>query len=109
MSGVRASICRGLCAESVAQPHGKRSRNQREGGAMASNQSTRSWLSEPAILSAEKGTAQLGEIVVFMDGHAKVAGILEFIGVLAQEHGARLISGLVRTAHPITPPRRVAA
>jgi hypothetical protein len=59
---------------------------------MASNQSTWSWLSEPAILSAEKGTAQLGEIVVFIDGHAKVTGILEFAGILAEEHGARLIS-----------------
>src|SRR5258707_7855725 len=103
MSGVRASICRGLCAESVAQPHGKRSRNQREGGAMASNQSTWAWLSEPAILSAEKGTAQLGEIVVFIDGHAKAAGILEFAGVLAEEHGARLISVFMQPEPPITP------
>jgi nucleotide-binding universal stress UspA family protein len=70
---------------------------------MASNQSTWSWLSEPAILSAEKGTAQLGEIVVFIDGHAKAAGILEFAGVLAEEHGARLISVFMQPEPPITP------
>jgi nucleotide-binding universal stress UspA family protein len=69
---------------------------------MASNQSTWSWLSEPAILSAEKGTAQLGEIVVFIDGHAKAAGILEFAGVLAEEHGARLISVFMQPAPPTT-------
>jgi nucleotide-binding universal stress UspA family protein len=69
---------------------------------MASNQSTWSWLSEPAILSAEKGTAQLGEIVVFIDGHAKAAGILEFAGVLAEEHGARLISVFMQPEPPTT-------
>jgi nucleotide-binding universal stress UspA family protein len=69
---------------------------------MASNQSTWSWLSEPAVLSAEKGTAQLGEIVVFIDGHAKAAGILEFAGVLAEEHGARLISVFMQPAPPTT-------
>jgi len=70
---------------------------------MASNQSTSSRLSEPAILSAETGTAQLGEIVVFIDGHAEAAGILEFAGVLAQEHGARLISVFMQPEPVVTP------
>jgi nucleotide-binding universal stress UspA family protein len=70
---------------------------------MASNQSTRSALPEPATLSTEKGTAQLGEIVVFIDGRIETAGILEFASALAEEHGARLISVFMQPAPAITP------
>ena len=56
---------------------------------MARNQSTSSPQSEPAALSTDKGATGLGEIVVFVDGRNETAGILEFAGVLAQEHGAR--------------------
>lgn len=73
---------------------------------MASNQSTGSRLSEPAILSAEK--PHLGEIVVFIDGHAETAGILEFAGVLAEEHGSRLISVFMQPEAAATPPQMFA-
>jgi nucleotide-binding universal stress UspA family protein len=75
---------------------------------MASNQSTWSRLSEPAILSAEKGAAQLGEIVVFIDGRTDTAGILEFAGVLAEEHGARLISVFMQPQPAATSPEMFA-
>jgi nucleotide-binding universal stress UspA family protein len=58
---------------------------------MANKQSTSS-APEAAVLSTDKGTAGLGDIVVFVDGRAETPGILEFAGVLAREHGARLIS-----------------
>src|SRR5437899_3701870 len=44
----------------------------------------------PDSWSNDKGTAELGEIVVFVDGRTEIAGILEFAGVLAQQHDARL-------------------
>jgi nucleotide-binding universal stress UspA family protein len=57
---------------------------------MANEQSTLS-APEPGPLSVDKGGNGLGEIVVFIDGRTETAGILEFAGVLAREHGARLI------------------
>jgi nucleotide-binding universal stress UspA family protein len=69
---------------------------------MANEQSTRS-LPEPASLSIDKRTAELGEIVVFIDGHNDTAGILEFAGILAQEHGARLISVFMQPEPTVTP------
>jgi nucleotide-binding universal stress UspA family protein len=58
---------------------------------------------EPAPLSIGKGTAGLGEIVVFIDGRTETAGILEFAGIVAQEHGARLISVFMQPEATVTP------
>jgi nucleotide-binding universal stress UspA family protein len=69
---------------------------------MANKESTRS-APEPAPLSIGKGTAELGEIVVFIDGRTETAGILEFAGMLAQEHGARLISVFMQPEPIVTP------
>ena len=69
---------------------------------MANNQSTSSH-SEPAPLSIGKGATELGEIVVFIDGHNETAGILEFAAVLAEEYGARLISVFIQPEPAITP------
>jgi nucleotide-binding universal stress UspA family protein len=69
---------------------------------MANKESTRS-APEPAPLSIGKGTAELGEIVVFIDGRTENAGILEFAGMLAQEHGARLISVFMQPEPIVTP------
>jgi nucleotide-binding universal stress UspA family protein len=54
-------------------------------------------------VSIDKGTAVLGEIVVFIDGRTESAGILEFAGILAQEQGARLISVFMQPEPTITP------
>jgi nucleotide-binding universal stress UspA family protein len=70
---------------------------------MASNQSMCSVLPEPAALSREKGNAAPGEIVVLIDGRTKAGGILEFAGVLAEEHGARLIGVFLEPEPTITP------
>ena len=75
---------------------------------MASNQSTWSPQSEAAALSNDKGAAGLGEIVVFIDGRAETAGILEFAGVLAQEHGARLTAVFMQPEPAVTPPETFA-
>jgi nucleotide-binding universal stress UspA family protein len=69
---------------------------------MASKKSTSSQ-PEPAPLGAGMGAAELGEIVVFIDGRVENAAILEFAGVLAQEHGARLISVFMQTEPVATP------
>jgi nucleotide-binding universal stress UspA family protein len=58
---------------------------------------------EPGPLSIDKGTAGLGEIVVFIDGRGESASILEFAGTLAQEHGARLISVFMQPEPIATP------
>src|SRR5229473_1054254 len=69
---------------------------------MANKQST--WSPpEPAPFSIEEGTAGLREIVVFIDGHTQTPGILEFAGMLAQEHGARLISVFMQPEPIVTP------
>jgi nucleotide-binding universal stress UspA family protein len=60
-------------------------------------------LPEPAALGLDKGRARLGEIVVFIDGRTETAGILEFAGVLAEEHGARLISVFMQPEPTVTP------
>jgi len=75
---------------------------------MASNQSMRSPVTEPAPMNIEKGVAQLGEIVVFIDGRTETAGILEFAGVLAEEHGARLISVFMQPQPAATSPEMFA-
>lgn len=68
---------------------------------MANKQSTSTPL-DPGSLSIGK-SAGLGEIVVFIDGHTETAGILEFAGILAQEHSARLISVFMQPEPRVTP------
>jgi nucleotide-binding universal stress UspA family protein len=75
---------------------------------MASEQSTWSPPLQPAPLSTDQGVAQLGEIVVFIDVRAEVAGILEFAAVLAQEHGAHLIGVFMQPEPEVTPPETFA-
>jgi len=64
---------------------------------MANKQSTSS-PPEPALLTIEKGPAELREIVLFIDGRTGTSGIVEFAGMLAKEHGARLISVFKQTS-----------
>jgi nucleotide-binding universal stress UspA family protein len=54
-------------------------------------------------LSIDKGTTELREIVVFIDGRTETPGVLEFAGMLAQEHGARLISVFMQPEPTVTP------
>jgi nucleotide-binding universal stress UspA family protein len=51
----------------------------------------------------DKGTAVLGEIVVFIDGGTETANILNFAATLAQEHSARLISVFMQPEPTVTP------
>jgi nucleotide-binding universal stress UspA family protein len=67
------------------------------------NEQSRSSAHEPAPLIIDQGAARLAEIVVFVAGQTAAAGILEFAGVLAQEHGARLISVFMQPEPTITP------
>jgi nucleotide-binding universal stress UspA family protein len=74
---------------------------------MANEQST--WSPpERAPRSIEKDTAELGEIVVFIDGHIETAGILEFAAIIAQEHGSRLISVFMQPEPAATSPEMFA-
>jgi nucleotide-binding universal stress UspA family protein len=70
---------------------------------MANNHLMQSPLPETSALYPDKGSVGLGEIVVFIDGHTKAGGILEFAGGLAEEHGARLIGVFLRPEPTITP------
>jgi nucleotide-binding universal stress UspA family protein len=69
---------------------------------MASNQTTSSPVTGPIRQATGKGTAELGEIVVFIDNHSEAASILEFAGLLAGENGASLISVFIQPAPPLT-------
>src|SRR6202163_4597124 len=71
---------------------------------MVSNQSTSSPPPEAAAWSLHQREAPLREIVVFIDGHTKAGGILEFAGELAEEHGARLIGVFLQPEPTITTP-----
>src|SRR3984893_12999015 len=71
---------------------------------MVSNQSMSSPPREAAVLSPDQREAALREIVVFIDGHIEAAGVLEFAGVLAEEHGARLISVFMQPEPTFTTP-----
>ncbi len=75
---------------------------------MASEQSTWTPPPQPAPLSSDKGVAELGEIVVFIDGRTETTGILEFASVLAQEHGAHLIGVFMQPEAEFTPPETFA-
>ena len=70
---------------------------------MVSNQSTSPPPPEAAVLSPDQREAAVREIVVFIDGHTKAGGILEFAGELAEEHGARLIGVFLQPEPTITP------
>jgi nucleotide-binding universal stress UspA family protein len=70
---------------------------------MVGNQSTSPPPPEAADLSPDQREAALREIVVFIDGHTKAGGILEFAGELAEEHGARLIGVFLQPEPTITP------
>jgi len=70
---------------------------------MVSNQSMPPPPPEPAALSPDQREAALREIVVFIDGHTKAGGILEFAGSLAEEHGARLTGVFLQPEPTITP------
>jgi nucleotide-binding universal stress UspA family protein len=67
------------------------------------NEQSRLSAHEPAPLIIDQGAARLAEIVVFVAGQTPAAGILEFAGLLAQEHGARLISVFMQPEPTITP------
>src|SRR3981081_2242222 len=75
---------------------------------MASEQSTWSPPSQPAPLSTDNGVAELGEIGVFLGGRTETTGILQFAGILAQEHGARLIGVFMQPEAAVTPPETFA-
>jgi len=68
---------------------------------MTKNQSTLSSRLDQATLTTAKG-AQLGEIVVFIDGQTEAPNILEFAGVLAEEHGAHLIGVFMQPGPTVT-------
>src|SRR5258705_13512231 len=70
---------------------------------MVSNHSMSSPPPEAAALSPHQREAPLREIGVFIDGHTKAGGILEFAGQLAEEHGARLIGVFLQPEPTITP------
>jgi len=61
-----------------------------------------------AALIVEPYKAELREIVVFLDGRTEAKGILEFAGVLAQEHGAHLIGVFIQPEPAVTPPETFA-
>ncbi len=75
---------------------------------MASEQSTWYQRQEPAPLRTDQSIAELAEIVVFVDGRTETTGILEFAGVLAQEHGAHLIAVFMQPGPSVTPPQTFA-
>jgi nucleotide-binding universal stress UspA family protein len=58
-------------------------------------------LPEQRPLTAEMG-GNLGEIVVFIDGNTEAPSILEFAGVLGEEHGAHLIGVFMQPAPKVT-------
>lgn len=59
---------------------------------------------EPDSSRPDKGAAKLNEIVVFVDGCGESTSVLEFAGILAQEHRAHLIAVFMQPeATPHTP------
>jgi hypothetical protein len=70
---------------------------------MASEQSTSYQPHEPSPLKTDKSIAELAEIVVFVDGRTETAGIFDFSGVLAQEHGAHLIAVFMQPGPVVSP------
>jgi nucleotide-binding universal stress UspA family protein len=72
------------------------------GVAMASDHPQWSPPSQPSPLSTDTGRVEFREIVVFISGRSEASGILGFVGGLAQEHGARLISVFVQPEPAVT-------
>src|SRR5258708_31182161 len=70
---------------------------------MASEQSTSYQPHEASPFGNDKSIAELAEIVVFVDGRTETAGIFEFSGVLAQEHGAHLIAVFMQPGPVVSP------
>jgi nucleotide-binding universal stress UspA family protein len=66
------------------------------------NEQSKSFPPDPAPLSMGKGTAELREIVVFIDGRTETANIVNFAATLAQEHSARLISVFMQPEPTVT-------
>jgi hypothetical protein len=54
-------------------------------------------------LSTDKSTAELAELVVFLDGRPETACILEFAGALAQDHGTQLIAVFMQPEPAVAP------
>jgi len=63
---------------------------------------------EPASLCNDNSTAKLGEVVVFVDARNGTAGVLEFAGVLAQEHGAHVTGVFTQPEPTVTQPEMFA-
>jgi nucleotide-binding universal stress UspA family protein len=61
-----------------------------------------------SVLIVEPFKTELREIVVFVDGKTQNAGILDFAGALAQEHGAHLIGVFIQPEPAVTPPETFA-
>ena len=68
---------------------------------MTSKKSKLSPLIEQPTLTAGIG-GKLDEIVVFIDGNTETPSILEFAGVLGEEHGAHLIGVFMQPAPTVT-------
>jgi nucleotide-binding universal stress UspA family protein len=68
---------------------------------MTSKDSKLSSLPGQPPLTAGMG-GKLGEIVIFIDGNTEAPSILEFAGVLAEEHGAHLIGVFMQPAPTVT-------
>jgi nucleotide-binding universal stress UspA family protein len=59
-------------------------------------------LTQQVPLTLDLATGALGEIVLFIDGSTAAAGILEFTGGLAKQHGSRLIGIFVQPPATLT-------
>ena len=68
-----------------------------------SDQLSTVYTGDDATVVVEPYKAALREIVVFVDGRTEASGILEFAGVLAQEHGAHLIGVFIQPEPAVTP------
>ena len=68
-----------------------------------SDQLSTAYTGDEAAVVVEPYKAALREIVVFVDGRTGTSGILEFAGVLAQEHGAHLIGVFIQPEPAVTP------
>ncbi len=101
---VLLEIDSGACAELAAHLDPR----IRKVGLRGANGQSSALAPEAAALGHDRGTAELGEIVVFLDGGGEAAGILEFVGTLAEEHGARLTAAFVQPQPALTQPEMFA-
>ena len=70
---------------------------------MSTNQSTRSPIVESAFRTNTKGTAQLAEVLVFVDEQEESPSVLEFAALVAADNGVRLKSVFAQPAPVYTP------